>query len=101
MNMVRKIFARAILVRCALLILPAMAVAAMPAGTARAQLMPKFSLGADQKKLTPEEQEKKRELDNAYKQATNKIPDQKAADPWADVRPPPATPAPALKKKQP
>jgi hypothetical protein len=81
-------------------ILPAVAVVAMLTGTAHAQLMPKFSLGADERKLTPEEQEKKKELDNAYKQATNKIPDQKANDPWADVRPAPATPAPVPKKKQ-
>ena len=49
-------------------------------------------------KLTPEELERKRQLDDAYKAATNKIPDQKADDPWADVRPAPSTPA--AKKKQ-
>jgi hypothetical protein len=82
-------------------LLPAVAVVAMLTGTAYAQIMPKFNLnGDDKRKLTPEEQEQKKQLDDAYRQATNKIPDQKASDPWADVRPVPATPAPALKKKQ-
>jgi len=58
------------------------------------QIMPKFSIGDADKKLTPEEQEKKNQLDDAYKAATAKIPDQKANDPWADVRPAPSTPAP-------
>jgi len=96
MNMTRKNIARN-LVR----LLPAAAVVAMLTGTAYAQIMPKFSLGDDNKrKLTPEEQEQKKQLDDAYRQATNKIPDQKANDPWADVRSAPATPAPAPKKKQ-
>jgi hypothetical protein len=62
--------------------------------------MPKMSLGEKEKKqLTPEEQERQRQLDKDYKAATNKIPDQKAAtDPWASVRPSPTAPAP--KKKQ-
>ena len=62
--------------------------------------MPKMSLGAKEKKqLTPEEQEKQKQLDADYKAATNKIPDQKApTDPWGSVRPAPTVPAP--KKKQ-
>jgi hypothetical protein len=48
------------------------------------------------KKVTPEEAEKQQQLDDAYKSATNKIPDQqKSNDPWAVVRPA----APAPKKK--
>jgi hypothetical protein len=84
-------------------ILPAAAaVIAMLTGAAHAQspLMPKFSLGDGPRKLSPEEQQKKDELDNAYKQATNKIPDKQIDDPWATVRPTPSTPAPAPKKKQ-
>ena len=85
---------------------PAAAIVALLAGAAYAQnssgnpLTPSFSLGGDQKrKLTPEEQEKQNELDNAYKSATNKIPDKKTgSDPWAAVRP--SAPAPAPKKKQ-
>lgn len=75
------------------------ALLAMLTGPAVAQMpMPTISLGGEQKrKLTPEEQEKQDELDKAYKSATNKIPDQKANDPWATVRPAPATPAPKKK----
>ena len=52
--------------------------------------MPKMSLGAKEKKqLTPEEQEKQKQLDADYKAATKKIPDQKSDDPWAGVRPTP------------
>jgi hypothetical protein len=61
-------------------------------GSAFAQnpFMPKMSLGEKEKKqLTPEEQERQKQLDQDYKAATTKIPDQNAADPWADVRPTP------------
>jgi len=52
------------------------------------------------KQLTPaQERERQRKLDADYKAAANKIPDQKANDPWAIVRPPPTVPAP--NKKQP
>jgi len=39
-----------------------------------------------------------KQIDNDYKAATSKIPDQKANDPWAAIRPTPTAPAP--KKKQ-
>jgi hypothetical protein len=49
-----------------------------------------MSLGAKEKRqLTPEEQEKQKQLDAAYKAATKKIPDQKVTDPWGGVRPTP------------
>jgi hypothetical protein len=83
------------------ILVPAAAVVAMLTGTAAAQmgpLTPKLSLQGEEKHLTPEEIEKRKQLDDAYKAATNKIPDQKANDPWADVRPAPSTPVP--KKKQ-
>jgi hypothetical protein len=51
----------------------------------------------DKKPLTQDEIDKQRKLDDAYKAATNKIPDQKANDPWAVVRP--SNPTPAPKKK--
>jgi hypothetical protein len=55
-------------------------------------LMPKFSLGKDQRKLTPEEQAQQEQIDSAYRAATKKIPDQKpASDPWADIRQSPTT----------
>ena len=43
----------------------------------------------EKKQLTPEEQERQKQLDAAYKAAQKKIPDQKAADPWGGVRPTP------------
>ena len=67
---------------------------AVMTGSAFAQnpLMPGVSLGGEQKRqLTPEEQERQKQLDNDYKAATGKVPDQKATDPWADVRPTPGT----------
>jgi hypothetical protein len=51
----------------------------------------------DKRPMTQEEADKQRKLDEAYKSATNKIPDQKTNDPWAVVRP--TTPTPAPKKK--
>jgi hypothetical protein len=84
------------------ILLPAAAAVALLTGAAYAQspIMPKFSIGNDEKrKLTPEEQARQDELDKAYKSATNKIPDKKAGnDPWAAVRP--SASAPAVKKKQ-
>ena len=82
---------------------------ALLTGSASAQnpLMPGVSLGGERKRqLTPEEQERQKQLDNDYKAATGKIPDQKATDPCADVRPTPGTPSPktptvvGAKKKQ-
>ena len=69
--------------------------------SASAQMpMPSFSLQGDKKRpLTPEEQERQKQLDNDYKAATKKIPEQKAYDPWADVRPTLTVPAPKRKQK--
>jgi hypothetical protein len=85
------------------------AVFALPAASALAQdiggggggnpLAPKLSIGGEQKrKLTPEEEERQKRIDADYKAATSKIPDQKARDPWADVRQAPTT-ADAKKKQ--
>jgi hypothetical protein len=38
-----------------------------------------------------EERERQKKLDDAYKAATKKIPDQKSNDPWPVVRPAPTT----------
>ena len=78
-----------------LLTLLLLAAFAVPATSASAQdggiPMPKFSIGGEQKrKLTPEEEEQQKKIDADYKAATRKIPDQKTADPWADVRQAPA-----------
>jgi hypothetical protein len=83
-------------------LLPA-AVLTLPAAIASAQdvsggggglnpLSPKISIGGEKKRvLTPEEQERERQIDADYKAATSKIPAQKALDPWADVRQAPAS----------
>jgi hypothetical protein len=92
---------------------------ALPGASALAQssgggnpFMPKMSIGGEQKrKLTPEEEERQKQIDADYKAATSKIPAQKkAADPWADMRQGPAASGPkasastqnasAQKKKQ-
>ena len=87
---------------------------ALPGTSALAQsnpFMPKMSIGGEQKRpLTPEEQERQKQIDSDYKAATSKIPAQKAADPWADMRQGPAASGPkasastqkasAQKKKQ-
>jgi hypothetical protein len=65
---------------------------ALVTGSASAQnpLMPGISLGGEHKRqLTPEEQEREKQIDNDYKAATKKIPDQEASDPWTGVRPTP------------
>jgi hypothetical protein len=70
-----------------------------PSSSSGNPFTPKMSLGEKEKKqLTPEEQERQKQLDADYKAATNKIPDQKAADPWSSVRPAPTVAA--SKKKQ-
>jgi hypothetical protein len=57
-------------------------------------------LQGDQKRpLTPGERERQKKLDDDYKAATKKIPNQKAADPWAIVRPTPTAPAPQKKQQ--
>jgi cytochrome c-type biogenesis protein CcmH/NrfG len=44
-----------------------------------------------------QELQQQKRIDDAYRAARNKIPNQKPNDPWADVRPAPATPAPKNK----
>jgi hypothetical protein len=56
------------------------------AGPAYSQ-MPSINLLPEKKPLTPQEEERQKEIDQAYKNATKKIPDQKAAsDPWGSMR---------------
>ena len=82
-------------------LLAAAAIAAVLTAPAAAQMPMGISLGTDKPPPTPEEVARQKVIDNAYKSATNKIPNQGAVanDPWADVRQSPAAPAP--KKKQP
>ena len=44
-----------------------------------------FPMG-EEKQLTDEEKAKNAERENNYKSAIGKIPDQKAADPWGNIR---------------
>lgn len=73
-------------------LIQAVAITALLTGTALAQLpMPTFHLGGDKAPPTPEELEKQKATDNAYKSAIKKIPDKKPADPWGNVRSDPST----------
>jgi hypothetical protein len=60
--------------------------AGIVAASAQGALMPGLSLQNDKPKLTPEEQAKADKLDRAYRAATQSTPDQKAPDPWGNVR---------------
>jgi len=67
-------------------------------GNASAQDLPDVNVpGADARRsqMLEKYQELRRQkrLDDAYKAARNKIPDQKRNDPWGDVRSPPTNPA--------
>ena len=76
------------LVLAAALVLPAASALAQDGGN---PLAPKLHLGGEEKRpLTPEEQERQKQIDADYKAATSKIPAQKTLDPWADVRQAPA-----------
>jgi hypothetical protein len=62
------------------------------ADTALAQMPMGLSLGHNDKpQLTPEQRAKQKEIDDAYRAATAKIPSKKVTDPWGDVRPTPGT----------
>ena len=64
---------------------------ALAAGPAAAQVA-LSPFNAPQKRLTPEEIEKKKAADAAYKAAMDKIPEKKAGnDPWGNLRDAPPT----------
>jgi hypothetical protein len=81
-------------------LIPLAGALALITANASAQTLPPINLlqGEQKRPLTPEEQERQKQLDDSYKAAAKKIPEQKANDPWADVRPTPT--APASRKKQ-
>ena len=71
-------------------------------GNAVAQSLPDVNVpnSDERRRLMLEKMQELRQqkrIDDAYRAARNKIPNQKASDPWADVRPPVATPAPKNK----
>jgi hypothetical protein len=73
------------------------AIIALLTGAASAQIpMPGINLSPD-RQMTPEEKEKQKVIENAYKSAIEKIPDKKPpADPWGAVR----STTPSSKPKQ-
>jgi hypothetical protein len=74
-------------------------VSLLPAGAA-AQLPMGVSLGHDLPAPTPEQVEKQRAIDKAYKAAKEKIPEKNAAaDPWGGIRPAAGPSANAKKNK--
>lgn len=75
-----------------------MVLALAPAG-ALAQLPMSMSLGHNKPALTPEQLEKQKELEKAYKAAKEKIPEKNAADPWGGIRPASGATASAKKGK--
>ncbi len=81
-----------------------LALAALLPGNASAQTPPDAKvLGGEQRRQLMLQQIRERQwqnkLDNAYKAATSKIPEQKLNDPWGDVRPAPTVPAPKKKNQ--
>ncbi len=72
---------------------------ALMSGIASAQFTPGITLQPDATRpLTPEEQEKRKAVDDAYKSAIQKIPNQqKPADPWGNIRS--TTPAPSNSRR--
>jgi hypothetical protein len=69
-------------------LIQAAAILVLLTGAAAAQLpMPTFHMGADKPPPTPEELERDKAIDDAYKKSAKKIPDKKpAVDPWGNVR---------------
>ena len=92
-NLTRRLWSKLLLLSVTLPLMSGSVFAQIPAPDSSSsgnQFMPGMSLGAKEKRqLTPEEQEKQKQLDADYKAATKKIPDQKVTDPWGGVRPSP------------
>ena len=71
----------------------ALAIFALLTASASAQMISPFTAPA-KRSLTPEEIEKEKAKDQAYKAASEKVPDKKGpADPWGSIRPDPAASA--------
>ena len=74
---------------------------ALPTGSAVAQMSPElhFPTQKEQKQMTPEQQKYQNDLDENYKAANKKIPNQKPNDPWATMRSTPSASAPKTKQQ--
>jgi len=80
------------MLRKSILAAAVVAIIAALTGAASAQMpMPGMSFKNGPKELTPEQRAKQKAIDDAYKEATKKIPDKKVDDPWGGVRPNPST----------
>ena len=70
-----------------LYLIAASAIITLSEGTASAQLGPGMSLHEDSRRLDPEEEAKRKAVDDAYKSLMEKIPDNKKSyDPWGNIR---------------
>lgn len=87
--------------RCNCQLLALVVAVALPVGSAFAQMSPELSFPTQkqQKQLTPEQQKYQKDLDESYKAANKKIPDQKPTDPWATMRSAPSASAPKTKQQ--
>ncbi len=72
---------------------------ALLTGAASAQIKtPGINLAPQDRQMTPEEKEKQKAIEDAYKSTIGKIPDKKTpVDPWGTVR---SNPSPSPKPKQ-
>ena len=77
----------------------AAAVLALAPVGAAAQLPMSMSLAHDKPAPTPEQVEKQKALEKAYRAAKEKIPEKNAADPWGSIRPASGATASAKKGK--
>jgi Lon protease-like protein len=69
----------------------AAAIVMLLAGTALAQMRPGVNFMTDKPPPSKEEQERQKAVDDAYKNAMQKLPEKKkSADPWEGVRSAPA-----------
>jgi len=65
----------------------AIIIAALTGSASAQQFMPGINLDADKRPLSPEEKEKRKAIDEAYRSTIEKLPDQKnPADPWGNIR---------------
>ena len=80
-------------------VIPLSGALALMTENAFAQSLPPINLLHENPKrqLTRQEREYQKQLDDTYKATINEIPEQRANDPWAAIRPRPTVPA---QKKQ-
>jgi hypothetical protein len=76
-----------------LALMTANASAQVPAGSAE------IDDPASGRKLKLEQLKRQKNLDDAYRAAAKRIPNQQPKDPWADVRSTPTVPAPKMKQQ--